>query len=58
MFEINQAIPPQIWPDIEDDVPWEILPLDYAAKIQQDIKKHKEEQCQLFGELFGHHPTD
>lgn len=57
MAEINQTIPPQIWLDTEDDTPWEILPLDYAAKIQQDIQKYRERQCQLLEQLFGHCPS-
>lgn len=29
MAEINQIIPPKIWPKIEDDAPWKTLPIAY-----------------------------
>lgn len=47
MAKINQTPPPLIWPDIEDDAPCNLLPLDYALKIEQDIKAYSE-KCQLF----------
>lgn len=47
----DQTIPSQICPNIEDVVPWKILPLNYAAMIQQDIEKYRERCRQLFGHV-------
>ncbi|KAL2534379.1 RT RNaseH 2 domain-containing protein [Abeliophyllum distichum] len=40
MAEINQTIPPEIWPNIDDDAPWETLPISYAKRLQEDIEIH------------------
>ncbi|KAL2499511.1 RNA-directed DNA polymerase [Abeliophyllum distichum] len=40
MAEINQTIPPEIWPNIDDDTPWECLPMPYAKRLQEDIEIH------------------
>ncbi|KAL2513331.1 Uncharacterized protein Adt_18931 [Abeliophyllum distichum] len=38
--EINQTIHPEIWPNVDDDAPWECLPMSYAKQFQQNIKIH------------------
>ncbi|KAM6568870.1 hypothetical protein CsatB_016855 [Cannabis sativa] len=39
IFEKNQTIPPEIWPRIEDDAPWEKFPLDYSRRIARALEK-------------------
>ncbi|KAM6572548.1 hypothetical protein CsatA_016628 [Cannabis sativa] len=39
IFEKNQTIPPEIWPRIEDDAPWEKFPSDYSRRIARALEK-------------------
>ena len=36
MAEHNQIIPPEIWPQIQDEAPWDSLPQDVHKRLQQD----------------------
>ncbi|KAL2519014.1 putative reverse transcriptase domain [Abeliophyllum distichum] len=48
MAEINQTIPPEIWPNIDDDAPWETLPISYAKRLQEDIEIHMKKRYPMY----------
>ena len=36
MAEHNQIIPPEVWPNIQDEAPWDSLPIKVHKRFQQD----------------------
>ncbi|KAL2506131.1 F-box/LRR-repeat protein 4 [Abeliophyllum distichum] len=48
MAEINQSIPPEIWRNIDDDAPWETLPISYAKRLQEDIEIHMKKRYPMY----------
>ena len=49
LFELNAVIPKEIWPAIQDEVPWEHYSHDYQCSIDTDFQIYKEAHPDVFG---------
>ncbi|KAL2512844.1 hypothetical protein Adt_18444 [Abeliophyllum distichum] len=57
MAENNQTIPPEIWPNIDYDTPWECPPMPYAKRFQEDIEIHMKKSYPQYNYCNLPHPN-